>query len=100
MMTPVRKGNVPASTPAADQPMPLSRLETATATPKPPVRTAVDISRTRRDIIEGSSRSSRETTRVARHPIGWSLDQPTLFARHLLHMLEILLDEAIERGTG
>src|SRR3954470_23291969 len=55
MMIPVRNGNVPASTPALDQPMPLSRLETTTATPKPPVRTAVASSRARRDITSHSS---------------------------------------------
>ena len=38
------KGKVPDSTPAADQPMPLSRLDTATATPNAPVSAAVSAS--------------------------------------------------------
>src|SRR5450756_384981 len=38
MMMPTMKGKVPASTPALDQPMPLSRLEMNTAAPKLPVR--------------------------------------------------------------
>src|SRR3954469_1467823 len=57
MMMPVRNGNVPASTPALDQPIPLSRLETTTATPKLPVRTAVASSRARRDIMGGSGQA-------------------------------------------
>src|SRR3954452_23867552 len=56
-MIPVRNGNVPASTPALDQPIPLSRLETTTATPKLPVRIAVASSRARREIIGGSGQA-------------------------------------------
>ena len=44
-------GKVPASTPAADQPMPLSRLEMTTAAPNAPVRNAVAVSRLRRETI-------------------------------------------------
>src|SRR3954449_6906339 len=61
---PVRSGNVPESTPALDQPMPLSRLWTTTATPKPPVRTPVASSRARRDIMKGSSRAADPTLAV------------------------------------
>ncbi len=48
-------GNVPDSIPADDQPMPLSRLETATVTPNAPVRTAVATSSERRESILGSA---------------------------------------------
>src|SRR4051812_32485717 len=54
MMMPVRNGNVPESTPARDQPIPLSRLWTTTATPKPPVRMPVASSRARREIMGAS----------------------------------------------
>src|SRR5262245_40036049 len=64
MTMPVRNGNVPASTPALDQPMPLSRLATTTATPKPPVRIAVARSRARREIMEDSSRAAGPTLAV------------------------------------
>jgi hypothetical protein len=53
MITPVRKGNVPASTPAVDQLIPLSMLETITAAPK--VRAAVASSRARREIIDAAA---------------------------------------------
>src|ERR1700682_1458992 len=88
-IVPVRTGNVPASTPARDQPMPLSMLETTTATPKIPVRAAVNISSARRDIIYASSRRRLDL-----------LDQPALFARDLLRAIEILLNEGIERIAG
>jgi hypothetical protein len=55
MITPVRKGNVPASTPAVDQLIPLSMLETITAAPKVPVRAAVASSRARREIIDAAA---------------------------------------------
>jgi hypothetical protein len=42
MITPARNGNVPESTPAVDQPMPLSMLDMATARPKLPVSAAVE----------------------------------------------------------
>src|SRR4051812_11075558 len=58
MMIPVRNGNVPASTPALDQPMPLSRLWTTTATPKLPVSTAVASSRARREIMGRSGEAA------------------------------------------
>src|SRR5918999_5696637 len=83
MMMPVRKGNVPASTPALDQPMPLSMLETTTTTPKIPVSAAAAISSARRDIIGPAL-----------------LHQPALFARDLLYMFEVLLDEIVERSAG
>ena len=41
MIRPTMNGKVPASTPAADQPMPLSRLEMTTAAPNAPVIKAV-----------------------------------------------------------
>ena len=46
-------GKVPASTPPAPQPMPLSRLEMTTAAPKAPVINAVPASRLRPEIIMG-----------------------------------------------
>src|ERR1700688_4984373 len=100
MMTPARKGNVPESTPAVDQPMPLSTLETATARPKLPVSAAVETSSTRRDIIDASRRASgRGAILVDTAPVR-SLDQPALLGRHLLQMLEVLLDELVERIAG
>src|SRR4051794_26858777 len=123
-MMPVRKGNVPASTPALDQPIPLSRLETTTATPKLPVRIAVASSRARRDIIRGSGQAMhsgrlRRTCfpSVLRRPglvrnrtgagttegfeaCATSLDQPALLARDLLDALEVLLDELVELVPG
>ena len=55
MMRPVTNGKVPVSTPALDQPMPFSTLETATARPKAPVSAAVPVSRPLREITEGSA---------------------------------------------
>ena len=51
MTRPTMNGKVPDSTPAADQPMPLSRLETTTAAPNTPVMSAVPASRLRPEII-------------------------------------------------
>src|SRR6185437_6595450 len=87
MITPTMNGNVPASTPSEDQPMPLSRLEIATARPKAPVRSAVRISSARREII------------IVLPPLAL-LDQPALLGRNLLHMLQIVLDEIVEVGAG
>src|SRR5437660_11712514 len=51
MTRPTMNGKVPDSTPAADQPMPLSRLETTTAAPNAPVMSAVAASRLRPETI-------------------------------------------------
>src|SRR5688572_9856064 len=51
MMSPVAKGNVPASTPELVQETPFSKLETATAMPKAPVSAAVALSSPLREII-------------------------------------------------
>src|SRR3954464_909297 len=77
MMRPTMNGKVPASTPAADQPMPLSRLETTTARPKRPVRRAGAHSRLRPEIID-------------RTLVG---DKPTLVGRYFVGAFDILLDE-------
>src|SRR6201997_5942552 len=86
-MMPVLKGKVPASTPSEDQPMPLSKLEIATARPNTPVSDAVRISRRRREIIK-------------RSVYLYSLDQPALLGGDLLDMLEVLFDEAVEICAG
>src|ERR1051326_6031351 len=51
MVRPTMNGKVPDSTPADDQPMPLSRLETTTAAPNAPVMSAVAVSRLRPETI-------------------------------------------------
>jgi len=43
MTRPTMNGKVPDSTPAADQPIPLSRLETTTAAPNAPVMSAAPL---------------------------------------------------------
>src|SRR6476646_9265631 len=65
------KGKVPESTPAEDQPMPLSRLCTTMAIPKAPVIAAVSASSARRENID-------------------LLDQPALLFRNLVHALGVL----------
>src|SRR3984893_13523583 len=84
MMRPTMNGKVPASTPAADQPMPLSRLETTTAAPNAPVTNAVPASRLRPETIV--------RTLV--------LDQPTFLGGNLLGALDVILDELAERLAG
>src|SRR6202045_4361249 len=84
MMRPTMNGKVPASTPAADQPMPLSRLEMTTAAPNAPVIKAVPASRLRPEII-------------SRALVG---DQPTFVGGNLVGALDVLLDEFAERLAG
>src|SRR6267378_3097609 len=84
MMRPTTNGKVPASTPATDQPMPLSRLETTTATPNAPVRSAVPASRLRPETIMGAL-------------VG---DQPIFIGGNLAGTLDVILDELAERLTG
>src|SRR5882762_11404641 len=84
MTRPTMNGKVPASTPAADQPIPLSRLETTTATPKAPVRSAVPASRPRPETIMGAL-------------VG---DQPIFIGGNLAGTLDVILDELAERLTG
>src|SRR6266851_4453759 len=84
MMRPTMNGKVPASTPEADQPIPLPKLETTTAAPNAPVRRAVAVSRLRRETI-------------IRTLVG---DQPTLVGGNLVGALDVLLDELVERLAG
>src|SRR5438445_1539486 len=84
MMRPTMNGNVPASTPAEDQPMPLPRLETTTAAPKAPVRSAVAVSRARPEIIKPAL-------------VG---DKPALVGGNLVGTLDVLLDEFAEGLAG
>src|SRR5947209_708220 len=84
MIRPTMNGKVPASTPAADQPTPLSRLEMTTAAPNAPVSSAVTVSRLRREIIA----------------LVLSGNQPALLGRDLVGALDVLLDELLERVTG
>src|SRR5260370_23776364 len=86
MMRPITNGNVPDSTPPADQPMPLSRLDTATAAPNAPVSRAVAVSSARRVII------STACFLVA--------DQPALIGGDLVHALDVLGHELVELGAG
>src|ERR1700730_17259897 len=80
MIRPTMNGKVPASTPAADQPMPLSRLEITTAAPNPPVRNAVAVSRLRRETI------------VCVLPG----NKPILVGGDLVGALDVVLDEFVE----
>ena len=76
MIRPVMNGNVPDSTPALDQPMPLSRLETTTAAPNTPVSAAVAVSSVRR-------RDHRSSAGSLRH-------EPALFRADLADALDVL----------
>src|SRR5262245_57987793 len=80
MIMPVRNGNVPASTPAVDQPMPLSMLETITAAPKVPVRAAVTNYRARPEIIDADA----------------SIDEPSLLGGDVPHVLDVLVHELVK----
>src|SRR3954468_8433527 len=84
MMRPTTNGKVPASTPAADQPMPLSRLETTTATPNAPVNSAVPASRLRPETIISVL-------------VG---DQPVFIGGNLAGALDVILDELAEGVAG
>src|SRR6478735_6408807 len=84
MTRPTMNGKVPDSTPAADQPMPLSRLETTTAAPKAPVMNAVAASRPRPETI-------------VRTLVG---DQPTLIDGNLAGAFDVFLDELAEGIAG
>src|SRR5688572_25862675 len=86
MMSPVAKGKVPASTPELDQPISLSRLETATATPKAPVSAAVALSSPLREIIECPAVSVR--------------DEPAFLRADLADALDILGHELLEGIAG
>ncbi len=61
MIVPVMNGKVPNSTPDDDHSMPLSRLDTMTATPNAPVSSAVAASSARRESIGYSCRSGSLT---------------------------------------
>src|SRR6478736_3754340 len=84
MTRPTMNGKVPDSTPAADQPMPLSRLETTTAAPNAPVMSAVAASRLRPETMIPAL-------------VG---DQPALFDGHLAGTLGVFLDEFVEGIAG
>src|SRR3954463_13047902 len=84
MTRPTMKGKVPESTPAADQPMPLSMLETTTAAPNAPVMSAVADSRLRPEIM----------------PPILVADQPALVDSDPVRALDILTDELAERLAG
>src|SRR5882757_265168 len=84
MTTPTTNGKVPASTPARDQPMPLSILEMKTAAPKVPVRRAVAVSRLRREIMTAFL-------------IG---EQPAFFGGDVMGTRHVLGDEFAERVAG
>src|SRR6476659_9865839 len=77
-------GKVPDSTPAADQPMPLSMLETTTAAPNAPVMSAVVASRLRPETIDPAL-------------VG---DQPAFVGSNLVGALDVFLDEFAERLAG
>src|SRR4051794_27132331 len=81
MMRPTMNGKVPDWTPAADQPMPLSRLETTTAAPNAPVISAVAVSRLRPETMMPA---------LVRN-------QPTFFHRNLASAFDVFLDEFAER---
>ena len=85
MMSPMMNGKVPDSTPAADQPMPLSRLETATARPNAPVMSR------RRRFQAAVARSSTPL-------VSWR--QPAFLGGDLAGALDVLLDELAEGVAG
>src|ERR1700682_287980 len=84
MTRPKMNGKVPDSTPAADQPMPLSRLDTTTAAPNAPVSSAVPASRPRPETIIATL-------------VG---DQPTFIRGNFTSAFGILGDELAEGIAG
>src|ERR1700737_1653306 len=84
MMTPTMNGKVPASTPALDQPMPLSKLEIKTAAPNAPVLPAVAVSRLRREIIDPRL-------------VG---DEPAFLGGDVVGPRDVVSDELAERIAG
>src|SRR5438034_455363 len=84
MTRPTMNGKVPDSTPAEDQPIPLSRLERATAAPNAPVMSAVADSRLRPETIIATL-------------VG---DQPALVSGNLVGTFDVVLDELAERLAG
>src|SRR6267143_2672796 len=84
MTRPTMNGKVPDSTPAADQPIPLSRLETTTAAPNAPVSNAVPASRLRPETIIATL-------------VG---DQPTFIRGNFASAFGILGDELAEGIAG
>src|SRR4029453_17482590 len=84
MTRPTINGKVPDSTPAVDQPIPLSRLETTTAAPNAPVISAVAASRLRPETI-------------VRTLVG---DQPAFIGGNLAGAVDVVLDELAEGITG
>src|SRR5438445_6091079 len=84
MTRPTMNGKVPDSTPAADQPIPLSKLETTTAAPNAPVISAVAASRLRPETIIAAL-------------VG---DQPTLIGGNLVGARDVVLDEFAEGFAG
>src|SRR5713226_2825900 len=84
MTRPTMNGKVPDSTPAADQPIPLSRLETTTAAPNAPVMSAVAVSRLRPETIIPTL-------------VG---DEPALISGNLVGALDVVPDEFAERLAG
>src|SRR5712671_4959531 len=83
MTRPTMNGKVPDSTATADQPMPLSRLETTTAAPNAPVMSAVAASRLRPETIIPAL-------------VG---DQPALVSGNLVGAFDVVLVELAEGVT-
>src|SRR5882724_6046592 len=118
MTRPTMKGKVPDSTPAADQPMPLTMLETATAAPNAPVMSAVAASRLRPETIivalepfpfrlnRNGALSFCFDAFSSREPVSTSLenaligDQPTLVGGNLAGAFDVVLDELAEGVAG
>src|SRR6266566_1297459 len=84
MTRPTMNGKVPDSTPASDQPMPLSRLEMTTAVPNAPVTSAVAASRLRPETIIPALFG----------------DQPTLIGGNLAGAFDVVVDELAEGIAG
>src|SRR4051812_38223034 len=99
MMSPTMNGKVPASTPAANQPMPLPRLETTTAAPNAPVSSAVAVSKLRPEIIIPALSIPAACKHKAAARLSVS-DEPALVGGDLAGALDVLLDEPAEGVAG
>ena len=83
---------MPDSTPALDQPIPLSRLDTATAAPKAP-------GQGRRRGLEAPSRDHRRPGRLSSRPASPS-SEPTFRQRSMSSLDELLEGIAGQEGVG
>src|SRR5216683_939178 len=102
MMRPTMNGKVPASTPEADQPIPLPKLETTTTAPNAPVRRPVAVSGLRRgDLARQPDRAGLLELRNVEAGFNASRDiVPVLRCRHLRSIRKTLRAEGAKRTLG